>query len=91
MDGSNGVLSKAFAFVLGSLWGRNNRVVKQTEFKTVMGRKYPHFEYDEQQDSQDFLCSLVDYLHEDVNQVSGQKPNFDQEEDAGLPDIVLIF
>jgi len=49
------------------MWSGENEVVTPKRFKHVLGKWAPQFEGFAQHDAQEFLGTLLDGLHEDLN------------------------
>jgi len=68
-----GKMVKAYVKVLENLWSSNNGPYRPTEFKSVISKHTPSFEGYHQHDCQEFIASLLDGLHEDINRVKEKK------------------
>ncbi|ORX71732.1 cysteine proteinase [Anaeromyces robustus] len=68
-----GKMVKAFVKVLENLWSNNSGPYRPTEFKSVISKHTPSFEGYHQHDCQEFIASLLDGLHEDINRVKEKK------------------
>ncbi|ORX50361.1 hypothetical protein BCR36DRAFT_583477 [Piromyces finnis] len=73
IHGMKGKMVKAFVKVLENLWGENSGAFRPTEFKSVISKHTPSFEGYHQHDCQEFIASLLDGLHEDINRVPVKK------------------
>ncbi|OUM68860.1 hypothetical protein PIROE2DRAFT_31589, partial [Piromyces sp. E2] len=73
IHGMKGKMVKAFVKVLENLWGENSGPFRPTEFKSVISKHTPSFEGYHQHDCQEFIASLLDGLHEDINRVPVKK------------------
>ena len=73
--GSGGVLVSSFATLVKKLWKNNcdYSYIHPSEFKRKLDQITTQFEGYEQHDSQEFLLSLLDGLHEDLNRIK-EKP-----------------
>lgn len=80
----------------------NGVVISPSSFKSTIGQLNSQFEGTDQQDAQEFLASLLDGLHEDLNQgvlIKGGKGYLNmenvivttEEQDEKLPDSVCFF
>lgn len=67
--GLNGKMAVTFAVLLRQLWTSNMSSVAPSKLRDLVAQKYAHFRGYEQQDTQEFLCSLLSILHEDLNRV----------------------
>jgi ubiquitin C-terminal hydrolase len=67
--GLNGKSAVSFAVLLRQLWTTNVNCVTPNKLRDLVSLKYAHFRGYEQQDTQEFLCSLLSLLHEDLNRV----------------------
>jgi len=85
IHGMKGKMVKAFVKVLENLWGDYDGPYRPTEFKSVISKHTPSFEGYHQHDCQEFIASLLDGLHEDVNRVPVKKfeeyPDMNEMED----------
>jgi len=73
IHGMKGKIVKAFVKVLENLWSDSDRAYRPTEFKSVISKHTPSFEGYHQHDCQEFIASLLDGLHEDINRVPVKK------------------
>lgn len=83
--GTKGVLATQYALLLNALWNKAYDVFSPHQLKKEVAKKNPMFEGYNQHDSQEFLNSLLDSLHEDLNRVY-KKPYVEQSESANRPD-----
>ena len=67
--GSNGEIVTEYAKLMKTLWYGTEISISPTSFKHVFGKHYKNFEDISQQDSQEFITTLMDSLHEDLNKV----------------------
>lgn len=67
--GLNGKLAISFAMLLRQLWTSNSSSIAPNNLRELICTKYAHFRGYEQQDTHEFLCSLLSILHEDLNRV----------------------
>lgn len=68
--GLNGKVAIAFAILIKQLWSCSSpRSLSPSKLRDLIAEKYAHFRGFEQQDTQEFLCSLLSLLHEDLNRV----------------------
>ncbi|XP_067938419.1 ubiquitin carboxyl-terminal hydrolase 8-like [Watersipora subatra] len=65
--GTQGAVSTEFALLLQCLWSGSYRYIIPKDFKYVFGGEKPDFNHFKQMDSQEFLNTLLDTLHEDLN------------------------
>jgi ubiquitin C-terminal hydrolase len=83
--GMKGKMVKAFVKVLENLWSKNDGPYRPSEFKSVISKHTPSFEGYHQHDCQEFIASLLDGLHEDINRVPIKKfeeyPDMNEMED----------
>ncbi|CAO2178488.1 unnamed protein product [Urochloa humidicola] len=82
----NGGLALAFGDLLRTLWTSDKEPVSAVLFKEKVSCFAPQFRGSNQHDSQDFLTSLLDGLHEDLNQVKCKKPCQVVKDAGGRPD-----
>lgn len=66
---SSGTLAQSYSDLVKMIFREDNGViVSPSEFKTKMCMVNSQFRGNDQQDAQEFLASLLDGLHEDLNQ-----------------------
>ncbi|CAL1544646.1 unnamed protein product [Lymnaea stagnalis] len=65
-----GILIKAYANLMQSMWKEKEAAVSPNAFKTQIQKFAPRFMGYAQQDCQEFLRYLLEGLHEDVNRVT---------------------
>ncbi len=66
----------SFAMLLRKLWKSNLPHMAPSQLRDLVCAKYVHFRGYEQQDTQEFMCSLLSILHEDLNRI-GKKPFYE--------------
>ena len=66
---TGGHIASEFAEVLKTLWSSKFKSISASDFKSLMGRYKSEFAGQDQQDSHEFLLSLLEWLHDDVNKV----------------------
>ncbi len=75
--GLNGNMAVAFYMLFKQLWtNKIQRSITPTKLRDLICQKYAHFRGYEQQDTQEFMCSLLSVLHEDLNRVL-KKPYYE--------------
>jgi ubiquitin C-terminal hydrolase len=74
--GVNGKMAIAFAMLLRQLWTSNTSSITPNKLRDLICFKYAHFRGYEQQDTQEFMCSFLSILHEDLNRVT-KKPYYE--------------
>eukprot|EP00826_Nyctotherus_ovalis_P005881 TRINITY_DN1133_c0_g3_i2.p1 TRINITY_DN1133_c0_g3~~TRINITY_DN1133_c0_g3_i2.p1 ORF type:complete len:814 (-),score=283.68 TRINITY_DN1133_c0_g3_i2:45-2486(-) len=67
--GSRGEVVDAYARLIKALWYGTEYVITPYSFKQTFGKHHTSFEGLSQQDSQEFVSTLMDSLHEDLNRV----------------------
>jgi ubiquitin C-terminal hydrolase len=67
--GSKGVLAEAYAELIGEIWNGTGRSISPWALKKTISKIAPRFAGIQQHDSQEFLCYLLDGLHEDLNRL----------------------
>ena len=71
--GMGGALAESWGNLLNQYWVENTRVGNPSEFKRVIGNKVKIFRGFGQQDSNEFMNFVFDYLNEDLNRTT-KKP-----------------
>lgn len=71
--GTKGELTEQLALVLKALWACKNDSDQSKSFKAVVERYGSQFRSSTQHDAQEFLCWLLDKVHEDLNTSSKRK------------------
>jgi len=66
---TRGHIASEFAEVLKTLWASQFKSISASDFKSRVGRYKSEFAGRDQQDSHEFLLSLLEWLHDDVNKV----------------------
>lgn len=74
--GLNGKSAICFGILMRQLWAGNVQYLAPSKLREMIASKYTHFRGFEQQDTQEFLCSLLSLLHEDLNRVA-KKPFYE--------------
>ena len=69
-------MAVTFAIFLKQLWNSTTPSLAPSKLRELLCIKFPHFKGYEQQDTQEFLFSLLSVLHEDLNRV-GNKPFYE--------------
>lgn len=72
--GMNGNIAESFGNLLRQMWKTNKKCVSPKSLKNMISKWEPHFEGNDQHDSQELLSFLLDGLHEDLNCISINKP-----------------
>ncbi|KAI5123494.1 hypothetical protein M0805_008862 [Coniferiporia weirii] len=72
--GSKGQLTQAFALILHDLWHQESPIITPHTFRKSICQYAKQFAGSEQHDSQEFLNSLLDGLHEDLNRILKKQP-----------------
>jgi len=72
--GSRGELVEEFASIVRQCWRGDRAFFSPREMKDLLGRLRDNFQGYDQQDAQEALSMIVDYLMEDTNLVTGPKP-----------------
>lgn len=67
--GLNGKMAVTFAMLVRQLWASTQASLAPNKLRELIGQKYANFRGFEQQDTQEFLSSLLSLLHEDLNRV----------------------
>jgi ubiquitin carboxyl-terminal hydrolase 19 len=67
--GLNGRLAVGFGMLMRQIWKGSTTYIAPNQLRDLICSKYAHFRGYEQQDTHEFLCSLLSILHEDLNRV----------------------
>ncbi|KAL5112133.1 Ubiquitin carboxyl-terminal hydrolase 15 [Taenia crassiceps] len=88
--GSGGNIARAFARLMREMWSERNRggSCVPRELKIQIAKIAPQFAGYQQQDAQELMNFLLDFLHEDLNKIK-QKPYIEVKDADGCPDKVL--
>nr|CDS15967.1 ubiquitin carboxyl terminal hydrolase 4 [Echinococcus granulosus] len=88
--GSGGNIARAFACLMRQMWSECNRggTCVPRELKIQIAKIAPQFAGYQQQDAQELMNFLLDFLHEDLNKVK-QKPPIEAKDADRRPDKVL--
>lgn len=62
-------MAVTFAMLVRQLWTSSAPSIAPSKLRELIGQKYANFRGFEQQDTQEFLSSLLSLLHEDLNRV----------------------
>jgi len=69
---TRGQVAEEFSALLASLWNHQYKFISPTNIKAVIGQYKREFSGRDQQDSHEFACKLLEWLHEDTNKI--QRP-----------------
>ena len=58
-----------FATLMRQIWTSNQKYVSPIKLRDLICQKFSNFRGYEQQDTQEFMASLLSILHEDLNRV----------------------
>ncbi|XP_018493956.1 ubiquitin carboxyl-terminal hydrolase 8 [Galendromus occidentalis] len=86
-DQKQGSLASLFARLLSQLWSQTDTRESLTLFREQVGTRCPMYRSSDQQDSHEFLMSLLTVLHEDLNEA----PKNNSQSSADDPDLVVTF
>ncbi|VDK35964.1 unnamed protein product [Taenia asiatica] len=88
--GSGGNIARAFARLMHQMWSEYNRggSCVPRELKIQIAKIAPQFAGYQQQDAQELMNFLLDFLHEDLNKIK-QKPYIEVKDADDCPDEVL--
>eukprot|EP01041_Mallomonas_annulata_P002523 gene2523-4905_t len=70
--GKGGKIANVYAKLLRDMWSDQYSVVVPDDFKHIIGEFASQFAGYQQQDSQEFMCFLLDGLHEDLNRITNK-------------------
>ena len=70
--GSKGVISNEYYKLINQLWNGSEQSITPKSFRLTFAKKEQAFYNNDQQDSQEFLLSLLNNLHEDLNRVTNK-------------------
>lgn len=71
---TRGEISDEVSSTLNALWSGQYRSISCKDLKNAVGRYKSSFRGYEQQDSHEFLTILVDWLHEELNEIRVKRP-----------------
>ena len=71
--GSSGQIADSYSNLIKEMWIGSYRPVNPRDFRINFIKNTKLFNNNEQQDSQEFLCCLLDRLHEDLNRITNKK------------------
>ncbi|EFX64527.1 hypothetical protein DAPPUDRAFT_66136, partial [Daphnia pulex] len=80
-----GEISDEVSSTLNALWSGQYRSISCKDLKNAVGRYKSSFRGYEQQDSHEFLTILVDWLHEELNEIRVKRP-LKEQNNYGIPD-----
>ncbi|XP_042877801.1 ubiquitin carboxyl-terminal hydrolase 8-like [Penaeus japonicus] len=83
-----GEVAEEFGAVIRALWCGQYRSIAMWDLKTTVGRYHKPFQGYDQHDSHEFLIKLMDWVHEDLNKITGKKPPMKEQNHDNLPDYV---
>ena len=72
--GHGGRLAESYKSLMLEMWSGENRSVRPSDVKRIIGQKAPQFAGFNQQDSQEFLQWLLDGLDEDLSRLKKKEP-----------------
>ncbi|KAK8728024.1 hypothetical protein OTU49_009344 [Cherax quadricarinatus] len=81
-----GEIAEELGAAVNALWSGQYRSIAMRDLKSVVGHYHKPFQGYDQQDSHEFLIKLMDWLHEDLNKVTGKKPPMKEQNYDNLPD-----
>ena len=70
---SKGEISNAYYNLINKMWKGTKEVISPNDLRYAICKKDDKFSNNEQQDSQEFLLSLLDNLHDDLNRVTNKQ------------------
>ncbi|XP_057371532.1 ubiquitin carboxyl-terminal hydrolase 8-like [Daphnia carinata] len=82
---TRGEISDEVSSTLNALWSGQYRSISCKDLKNAVGRFKSSFRGYEQQDSHEFLTILVDWLHEELNEIRVKRP-LKEQNNYGIPD-----
>ena len=74
--GLNGKLAVQFAMLIRQMWTSNQKYISPNKLRDLICSKFSNFRGYEQQDTQEFMCSFLSLLHEDLNRIV-KKPYYE--------------
>jgi ubiquitin C-terminal hydrolase len=83
--GAGGVMAREYAKLQKELWANATSAVAPVAIKRVIGKMNSSFAGLNQQDAQELMGFLLDYLHEDLNRIE-KKPYIEEVDTSGVPD-----
>ncbi|KAK7074498.1 Ubiquitin carboxyl-terminal hydrolase 8, partial [Halocaridina rubra] len=84
----NGDVAEEIGAVFRALWCGQYRSIAMWDLKNTVGRYHKPFQGYDQQDSHEFLIKLMDWLHEDLNKITGKKLPMKEQNYDDIPDNV---
>ena len=84
-DAATKKVTAAFQALLRIMWSGNVRYTTTTHLKAAIGERVRRFSSYEQQDSNEFVNSFLDLIHEELNTVKQKKFRERSEEDEHVP------
>lgn len=85
---SEGDVAEEVGAVVRALWSGQYRSIAMWDLKNIVGRHHKPFCGYDQHDSHEFLLKLMDWVSDDLNQVTGKRLPMKEQNHENIPDYV---
>ena len=83
---TKGEVAIEYAELIRALWNGQFRSIAPSDLKRVIGRYNEDFRGYDQQDAHELLSHLIEWLHDDLNEIRGKKNPLPEQKNEGVPD-----
>ena len=83
---TKGEVAIEYAQLIRALWSDQYKSIAPSDFKRVIGRYNEDFRAYDQQDAHELLSHLIEWLHDDLNEITGRKEVLPEQKNEGIPD-----
>ena len=83
---TKGEVAIEYAQLIRALWSGQYKSIAPSDFKRVIGRHNEDFRAYDQQDAHELLSHLIEWLHDDLNEIRGKKEVLPEQKNEGVPD-----
>ena len=83
---TKGEVAIEYAQLIRALWSGQYKSIAPSDFKRVIGRYNEDFRAYDQQDAHELLSHLIEWLHDDLNEIRGKKETLPEQKNEGLSD-----
>lgn len=83
---TKGEVAIEYAQLIRALWSDQYKSIAPSDFKRVIGRHNEDFRAYDQQDAHELLSHLIEWLHDDLNEITGKKEVLPEQKNEGIPD-----